>query len=418
MYRQTITIRTSLPKAAMNKLLLTIVISGVLLCACNSKDTVKTEVFLPALRASSIENQDSVAWYIETYGEANKSLAGQYAKKSASLEDEFSAKAIWNLKRAITLHPTKKYYQELVALLMKAGQYEEAVRVSGILVSADQKKNAAGEWGSYYIFDKPNIDDFYNFLICSFVSGNAYELTMGIYGALSLDLDTKEIRARLEKDPRFTLKPGTPEYDNFALCFLTEAEIETYCNDPRNFEKFLSKMNSLKEPFLLSQRDITHFNYNEFNGMGNNSMDGYSMTNVEANFLAEVKASPGLWLQYNMLGKKQLNENVWVICYAVDTSAIACPVEMRNIYINMMTYTSKGDLIDSKIIAWQAPYTAATALFANNEVRITEYKREWKKPFERYEFDNDLKLTEQTGERTLSIAADGKILAGEVLPVN
>ncbi len=373
---------------------------------------------LPALRASSIERPDSVAWYIETYGDANQTLAKQYAEKSAALENEFSAKAIWNMKRAITLHPEKKYYRQLIALLMQTGQYEEAVRVSSILVRPAYKKDVNGKYSPYYIFDKPHVDDFYNSMISSLASGDTYGFNESIYEAQSLDFDIKEIRSRLEKDPKFTLKPGTSEYDDYSLSFLSEGEIDTYCNDPRNFEKFIAKISTLQEPVSFSEREVTKFNYDAFNGRGSNSMDGISMTTVESYFLPERKTDPDNWIQYNMRGKKQLNEHVWIILYAVDTSAIACPREMRGIYINMMTYTSKGDYIDSKVIAWQAPYSAATVFLRGNEASITEYKRQWRKPFEKYDFDNDLVLTEPIGSKEYIINAEGKIMVKEPSPIN
>jgi hypothetical protein len=387
-----------------------LIVSGaMMIAACSSNQIQKVEVEVPALRVSSITNDDSVLLFIQSTGDQNKNLADQYAKKSRSFEQEFIDKAIWNAKRAITLHPTKERYELAASLMLKAKKFNDAVDILGFLIFPSiNGKNAAGENENQYLFEKPGSGNYRDFIIASLESQSGYFDNYCMYLSKSQGIDMHDLKSSILKNNQFPLKEGTPAYDNFMLNFLSDAEIESFGKDVRNFDKFISRIPDLQEGFELTKNDLPKFDYRNYNGTAYE--DGYTLVALEACFLAENKNDSRHWIRYNTIAKKQLNQKVGLVLYSVDTSANACPMSMRHVYYQLVTYSPLGEIIDSKIVAWQSGVALATARFNGTEITIQEYKRTWKNGYNKYDFDNDLLNTEWSGESKIQVNGDGKIL--------
>src|SRR4051812_1180173 len=104
---------------------------AVLFVSCGQVETVIVE--LPALRSSTIYNDDSVYTYMKTFGDAHRQAAETYLKKGLELAGSNAKRAIYNIKRAITLYPTQAAYQQLGKLFSAERQYGEARRTYGML---------------------------------------------------------------------------------------------------------------------------------------------------------------------------------------------------------------------------------------------------------------------------------------------
>lgn len=379
-----------------------------LLCLIGCGDDKPAEVRVPVLNGSMIYRAHKVQEYMNKYGDQHKTLASSYYKRAKKLVDVNPEKAIWCIKRAITLHPTLPYYKEVIQLLIDRKQYLDAHRLLDVISTSYSFENALGGYDERFVFDKPDFDTYYNYLISEYlVYGyiSAYE----IQKANDLDIDIKKIKAALLDDKRFTLKEGTEPYEEFMLSFLNEDEIKMYCSSQSNFEKFMNNIPDLMETFNLDKSRLTKFNYQNFNDRDYEE-GGQSLTHLTSYFLKEAQVNPDNWLVYNTIGKRKLNDQVWLLLYAIDTSATACPAEMRHIYYTLAAYKPTGEIIATKQIAWQTDVSYATAAINQNSVIVTEYKRVWKKPYDKTEFDNELLATNKLYDTELQINNDGQVL--------
>lgn len=105
----------------------------------------------------------------------------------------------------------------------------------------------------------------------------------------------------------------------------------------------------------------------------------------------------------------RVNEQVVMVVYRIDSSASACPVNMRHVYYSVATYLNNGTLIDFRPVAWQAGKDVATADITPNQIITYQYKRAWKKPYDRYDFDNEVLSTVKADSKTFRITSSGKI---------
>ncbi len=83
------------------------------------------------------------------------------------------------------------------------------------------------------------------------------------------------------------------------------------------------------------------------------------------------------------------------------------------IYYRLCTYLPDGRIIDSKVLAAQLGERYETCKLNDRIFTVTQYKRNWSKPFSRRAFDNDLLGTELIGTISYQIADDGKIVQVE-----
>ena len=105
-----------------------------------------------------------------------------------------------------------------------------------------------------------------------------------------------------------------------------------------------------------------------------------------------------------------MNNSITAIVYSVDTSETACPKEMRHIYHRIVLYNDKGQIVDNKIIAFQSGEDLATATVNQSDVTVKFFKRKWRNPYKKNDFDNDLLVIEEAGSVTYKMNAEGKII--------
>src|SRR6185436_8634360 len=119
-----------------------------------------------------------------------------------------------------------------------------------------------------------------------------------------------------------------------------------------------------------------HFNGTE----GEDEMDGPSYVYVESSFLPEKRDHPDVYVSYNCLHAWSLNDSVIVLHYAVDTSDMACPREMRHIYHKLVTMDKVANIIDQKLVGGQSGEYLGTMQCENGNLVLSTWKRTWKKP--------------------------------------
>ena len=124
------------------------------------------------IRASLIYNADSVGNYIKTVGDKYKSIADNYLTKANEQEEINIKKAIWNLKRAITIHPNLDSYKKLGQLLLKDKQFNEAVNLFEF-ISWKKSEKVDENWVDYYVFEAPSEETFLNLMVSSFLAYNS-----------------------------------------------------------------------------------------------------------------------------------------------------------------------------------------------------------------------------------------------------
>jgi hypothetical protein len=384
---------------------------SLFMSACKTKAPEKEEIELPALRASSIYRLDSVEFYINQYGTQHQAIAAEYFKKGEALADKNPQKATWNMKRAITLHPQLSYYKKLGEHLMKSRDYQGAQYLYNFLVSKSGNYNENGEYETYYLFEKPSEDEYYNWMLSGILADNHYSSYV-VYQAYTDGINLVGLKNRLLKDERFKYNPADEAFKNFMFAFLSEEEQQNYCHDPANFQAFITRIPDSSNVFSIDQRTVSNFDYSRFYYEGEG--EDNPLTYVESNFLKERKDEPEMWLTYNCTHRMKISNDVQAIIYAVDTSALACPREMRHIYHKLATYNNAGEVLDTKVVAWQAGNTMASMTYDNGKVTVNQFNRSWNKPYDKEDFDNELVKTEPAGETTYMITSDGKITEGSV----
>jgi hypothetical protein len=342
-----------------------------LMASCGSTTAEVEEVALPVLRPSYIYDNDSVYAYITNYGAEHAITAAYYIKKADKIVEQDPKKAIWNIKRAITLHPKLEYYKKLAPLLMQTENYSEACQLYGLIADEQYMKNDKGKYVNMYVFDRPSEDDFYNYLLCSTLK-HYYFPDNVIYDARENGFDIQKLKQRLLSDERYKYDTGSIEFKNNMLAFLSEDEIEAYCDQPENFYKFLARIPDTSSVFVIDQQAVAKFDYTGF--YDGSEEGGYSLRGLEMHFLKEKKNDPDNWLVYNCNHVVRLNDQVYVIEYSIDTSAIACPKEMRHVAHMLATYTPEGKIIDAKPVAWQSAAMLASMSYDNGKV-IDQYLR-------------------------------------------
>ncbi|TAE80796.1 MAG: hypothetical protein EAY81_10215 [Bacteroidetes bacterium] len=388
----------------MRKILLLTILVWCL-AGCGDDQPVAEEV--PVLPASMIDNAQKVHEYINKHANQHESLAKSYYRKSKLLIIADPEKAIWNIKRAITLHPKLEYYQDVIRLLMARRRYKEAARLLHLLSNTFYLKYLQSDNKEAYLFTKPDFETYYDFIISEYMA-YGYIDPYYIENAEEIGIDKQRIKKTLLDDERFTVKEGTETYDKLMLCFLSTEEIETYCRSQVNFEKFMNHIPDLPETFDINQTRLPEFNYKHF--YGDEFEEGPSLVYVTSHFLNERQVNPNTWLVYNTIGKRKLNNGLWFLLYSVDTSQLGCPLEMRHIYYTLASYKPTGEIIATKQIAWQTDVSSATANITQNSVVVTEYKRAWKKAYHKADFDNELLFMNKFKDDEFTIQDDGQIV--------
>jgi hypothetical protein len=394
----------------IQKKLLIVCSAGLLFFGCQKQpETVFIEV--ETLRPSSIYKQEDVYAYSRSFKNENEEMASSYLKKARELETQNLQQAIFNAKRAITLYPNSDNYKYLASLLNKARQYEELAKLYNLLVTKTDIRTVNGN-EEVFIFGEPDEEEYYELLAARYL--NDKEMSPYLVDQAEVNGFSKAgLKKRFLADSRIKLVAGTEAYKNAMLAFMTEAEMEAFTRSEANFRNILASIKDSGSVFTIDEKTVQAFDYH-------NSADEYyddmrySFANFFIYYLEEKQQNPDRWQTYNLNRKIRVSDSIQAILYAIDTSATACPKDMRHIYHRLVTYNRKGKIIQSKVVALQSGEQVSTADFSGNSFTVSEFHRTWKKPYNKEEFDNYLLKTEFTGKRTFEISGDGRIIEQEI----
>jgi hypothetical protein len=388
-----------------------ILLSAGFLVSCK-QEIIKQEVQLQALRASYIYNADSVYNYYQKYGEANAEIAKGYFEKGISEKENNPEKALYYFRRSVTLYPTTKTYKELGSLLERAGKHNEAKDLYYLLSFPETRYISQNEALNLFIFDQPDENTLFGYLINSYLVNHYFPYEV-IYQAKSQGIDVKKLEERILADERFEMNTSSIEFKNLKFAFMSEEEEEAYKSSDSNFKDLLSSINNKNSEYSI-ETNIATFKYR--NGM-NWELEESSLPYYHSLYLQEKQENSEIWLDYNFNFLHQKNDSINVVVYAIDSSATACPVEMRHIYHRLVTYDPHGNIIDSKIVAYQSGEEYCTMIYSNGDISMKLQKRTWKNPYQKKEFDNEIVNTEVIDEEFYRVNESGKIETVEENPI-
>lgn len=356
-----------------------------------------------ALRASQIYRSDTVKSYMISIGDAYKDLAKDYFSRGEELENKDIKQAIWNIKRSISLYPNLNAYKKLGSLLMKDKQYEEAYGLYYLLTNK-QSYYRNGIWTDSYLFEAPNEELIIEYLVSNALYQNVlpWEISQ-LVEASGLKLD--DIKSKFFNDERIKYDTSSIAFKNYKYRFLTDEEKANYGNESANFENMLSRI-PIKSDYTYEPTKMAEFKYDAFNGR--NWTDDLDLTSIESAFLKEEREKIISYVKYNFIDYFKINDSITVLHYSVDTSATACPKEMRHIYHALTCYNKKAEIIDYKVVGVQSGNDLISFGLSNSIITCKKYNRKWKKDYKKYDFLNELLSTDFVKEETFKINQQGK----------
>lgn len=387
----------------MKKIVQVLLFINIVFWAACSNNEPEMEDIIP-IRASLIYDFDTVVNYIKTVGDKYKSIADNYLTKANEQEEINIKKAIWNLKRAITIYPNLDSYKKLGQLLLKDKQFNEAVNLFEF-ISWKKSEKVDNNWVDYYVFEAPSEETFLNLMISSFLAYNS--LPYDVFDMASeLNFSLPKLKDQFFENPLVVCDKESLTYKTLQLYFLTDEERESYGTNAENFTAMLKRINNTPQ-FQVDLNSVSDFDYANFNGM-NFDYETPSLVHVENMFLKESRDHKGEFSNYNFLNAFKLNDSITVLHYAIDSSETACPKDMRHIYHVLATYDNAVNIIDYKIVASQSAEITGEFSFDNGTVVCKEYKRNWKEKYNKTEFDNELLNTKIEKVNSFKISNQGK----------
>ncbi len=396
----------------MNKALITIALGSAALLSGCKPEIERVEKIVPVLRASSIYNADSVYFYREKFGEAHKEIAASYMEK-AKTEAANPSRALYHVKRAITLCPSLEYYRELLNCLDATANYKELREACSFLIHPAYIRLPNGQSaGSAPPFGTMDPTVYYEYFVSGIIAYNGFS-GEEVYEARELKMDLEAIKEKLIADTRIKMDRSSPEFSNILLQFLEYDELAAFSKKEGAFKAFLQSIKDSSNTFLIDKDAVHRFDYsqNQYEeGMGIRMRDLYIY------YLQEKRDNKDKWYNFNFTHRMKISDSVNAIVYAIDTSELACPLEMRHVYHRLVTFGHSGEIVDSKVIAWQAGEEIAIAEYTNGTIGIMEYSRAWKKPYNKKDFDNFIVATEATVSSEYKVERDGKITTVKAAP--
>ena len=392
--------------------------ASAILVSCKPRVEVINITVTP-LRASSIYDAETVYKYMKNTIDTNKELAEEYYNKGAAIQVSDLTKAIYYFKRSLTIYPDYGHYKQLGDLLYEAKNYEEMNELYRLLVfpvSIDSSTKSRK-----YVFASPD-----NNMVCNFVVSNilAYnnvwnnksdetELTEGLGNKLV------DIKNSVLEDKRVKLSAPTEQNKNALWELLTADEKARYFNTESTSLAYKTFLEDTARVFEIDKNLVQQFDYGHDEGYNTDYEAREAMDEKYSKYIVgPEKDKDGYYTRHNFERNVRLNDSISYIIYSVDTSELASPKDMRNIYHRLvtyktyrteMTYKPTTEIIANKIIAVQSGDELSTVKYDHNKFTITYFKRYWEKPYVKKDFDNHLSKIEQTGEKSFEIKPNGKI---------
>lgn len=393
-------------KNTMKAVVKTLFILPVLFVWFSCEDKTETRYFdVEALSASELYNSDSVFAYMNRYKEKNKDLANAYMEK-AKQHTNNPEKAIYYLKRSISLLPTQERYKELVALLSAQKRYDEVSKLYYLLLYEHHVNSTDQKQEYLYLFGPPDEDMVYENLLNNFLRWNSINAEE-VYLAEEMGFKPAVFKERLMEERRISINRNSPEFKNMLLQFLPYDHLDSIARQPETFRNFIASIRDTNEHFQINTQAVSDFNYELFKGEGD--MMGINQQAIDVFYLKEKQENKDAWFEFNFNHCYKAFPSVNVVVYAIDTSATACPREMRHVYHRLTTYTDNGNVIDSKVIAFQSAEDLVTAEVNKTSITTFPAKRSWKKPYNKWDFDNRVTTIKTAEAQRYEIQEDGII---------
>lgn len=384
--------------------IISLVLFSVLVSCENQPATVYLE--LPVIRVSQIYAHNTVREFLSKDSEDQDKMAAQYEKKARAVSEENPDKAIFFIKRAITVEPTLDRYLFLSGLLDKTRRYKERQHLLTLLTeTSSYEKN--GQFVSDYVFGPPDEDLYYEYLVTRVaVDGVVYSYYVNT--ARELGFDVTDLRERLLKDERLRLDPASLAYKNISIQFMSPEELDALKQNPDVFLDMLQTINDTASVFEIGLKENADFRYSHEEEWDGEEMD---VSMLYENFLYEKKQDPNAWFTFNLKRKVKLADSLYALVYAIDSSERACPREMRHVYHRLITCDLRGNIIDQAIVAWQSANEIATLSYNKAAFTVTRHQRNWKKPYVKQDFDNFIVSVVKQQSEDFFIDASGNIQA-------
>jgi len=375
----------------------------LLLClfACKTKEEVE-ETHIPVLHVSALYATDSVRNYLSVYKDRYKDISDDYVRQSDEIIETNPSRSVYLIKRAITLRPVKENYLQLAKVLAKTNSATELSHLYFFLC-----------FGGTELFGEPDAELWYQAISANIRAG----LRISTEG---MPADAKsQVLNRLLKDPDIRLDRNSTDFQDYAVALLADKDIIAYLQKPEVFRCFLHSVVDSGADFEVNEKNISKFNYlKDAEPEDEDDADAFGKGSFQIaahRYLVEGRPAgdtvlSGQGYKVNFLRRYDINKDVHVVVYAIDTSEESCPVNMRHIYYRLATYSSDAKVIDHRVIAVQAGEQFNTASVHGNIINVTENRRRWEKPYLKKDFSNELMGIDKTGSVAYTIGSDGKII--------
>ncbi len=371
--------------------------------SCKSKVTA-TEFPLDkasTMKVTNIFYKDSILAFLSVTGDSNAALANDYVKKAENVKDNDFKKAAYYYKRAITLYPIESYYLRYADALYEKGKYNEAFYVYDILLTLNPTQSS---------------DVYVRILKNTLLSSKTYAYYSYLTNFHSQNYDLEIIKTKVENDEQIKTSVSPEELKDFVSAYINIWEIVLEEDDERRtgatFEDYIKEFEPVTLPFGVEKKELQRFVYDN---MRIEDFDGYDPSMDFSRFKEHelFKAKYYVKTDFQYLIKQA--DGFTIVIHAADTSAEAVPGDFRCIFHRLMVYNSNGNLLDSKIIGEHAGANFTTyTVYPDLSIITRNHIRQWKKPFSRYEIDNEILRTEPTTTVTYRVTDTGEIKTAEL----
>lgn len=359
-------------------LLLTILFASCFWLGCTQSPKVEY-IEVEALPVSDIYTTYRVTAYLDKNGNSHENQAKWYVNRCKQLQNTNPTKAIWNIKRAITLYPNASYYRLLAELLYTQNSFKELSDCNELVQTMSTQKG--GKQHDFYPLTESELcnyvvytykgSGYYPFNLVAFIEDNEYS--------------HKSIREKLRTHEALQTQLTTQEFNSFLASLLSEDEQKALENSPETFRFLLSKC-SLVQQISETKHTIPLFNFSNSNAM---DMSENPLDFLSYNFFKE-RAEATHWCRIEPKAYVQLADSNILLHYVVDTSITGVTLDKRNIYHVLATYTTQGKPIDYLIAGKQCGDELHVFSFNNQTVSINQFKRVWRFGKDDYRFDNEV----------------------------
>lgn len=333
---------------------------------CNRSPKVEY-IEVKAIPVMEIFVQHHVLDFLNKHGNKYENQADWYVKQGLMMKEENPTKAIWNIKRAITLYPCGNNYTALVSILKNRQNYMQLADVVRFI-----QKMSEDEIGRGHGFKSLNKEELLNYVVYYFQGYGAYPYD------ITQIIDANGFSYTEVREALATFKPlqpyiNTPEFKSFNSGLYTEEEIKEMNKGPEVFQNLLRKFKPVNE-ISETRYSIPYFEYTSVMELE------YEENIMEYNsyYLFKERAAPDFWCRIQTKSSILLADSNYLLHYVVDTSMLGVPIEKRQLYHVFATFNKLGKPIDYLIVGKQSPEQLVT--FTCKELMITTetYKRVWK----------------------------------------